>query len=46
MGMKTAISLTPDQVTALMNRVVGLIDEPRDQFVLAGARSVLERSEW
>jgi hypothetical protein len=44
--MKTAISLTPDEVTAAMNRVVDLIDEPRDPFALAAARLVLERNEW
>lgn len=36
----------PDEVTDAMNRVVALIDEPRDPFVLAAARSVLGRVEW
>lgn len=36
----------PDEVTDAMNAVVDKIDEPRDPFVLAAARSVLERAEW
>jgi metal-responsive CopG/Arc/MetJ family transcriptional regulator len=36
----------PDEVTEAMNRVVDHLDGPRDQFVLAAARSVLERVEW
>jgi metal-responsive CopG/Arc/MetJ family transcriptional regulator len=36
----------PDEVTEAMNRVVDHLKEPRDPFVLAAARSVLERVEW
>ena len=36
----------PDEVTDAMNRVVDQLDEGRDPFVLAAARSVLERVEW
>ena len=36
----------PEEVTDAMNRVVDQLDEPRDPFVLAAARSVLERVEW
>lgn len=36
----------PDEVTEAMNRVVDQLDEPRDPFVLAAARSVLDRVEW
>jgi hypothetical protein len=36
----------PDEVTEAMNRVVDQLDEPRDPFVLAAARSVLQRVEW
>ena len=36
----------PDEVTDAMNNVVDHLDEPRDPFVLAAARSVLERTEW
>ncbi len=36
----------PDEVTDAMNAVVDQLDEPRDPFVLAAARSVLERAEW
>lgn len=36
----------PDEVTEGMNRVVDLLDPAPDPFVLAAARSVLERVEW
>lgn len=36
----------PEEVTEAMNRVVDHVDESRDPFVLAAARSVLERVEW
>jgi hypothetical protein len=36
----------PEEVTEAMNRVVDQIQESRDPFVLAAARSVLERVEW
>lgn len=36
----------PDEVTEAMNRVVDYLDERPDAFVLAAARSVLERVEW
>jgi metal-responsive CopG/Arc/MetJ family transcriptional regulator len=36
----------PDEVTAAMNRVVAKLGEPRDAFVSAAARRVLEQTEW
>ena len=36
----------PEEVTDAMNRVVDQLGEPPDPFVLAAARSVLERVEW
>lgn len=36
----------PEEVTAAMNSVVDQLAEPQDPFVLAAARSVLERVEW
>ena len=36
----------PEEVTDAMNRVVDQLGELRDPFVLAAARSVLERVEW
>ena len=36
----------PDEVTAAMNRVVDHLDESPDPYVLAAARSVLQRVKW
>ena len=36
----------PEEVTDAMNRVVDQLGEAQDPFVLAAARSVLERVEW
>jgi metal-responsive CopG/Arc/MetJ family transcriptional regulator len=36
----------PDEVTDAMNRVVDQLDGTKDPFVLAAARSVLQRAEW
>lgn len=36
----------PDEVTEAMNKVVAELPEPRDPFVAAAARRILERSEW
>ena len=37
---------TPDRVTEAMNKALDDIGEAGDSFVSAGARRVLERSEW
>lgn len=37
---------TPDRVTEAMNKALQEIGEASDPFVSAGARRVLERSEW
>jgi metal-responsive CopG/Arc/MetJ family transcriptional regulator len=36
----------PEEVTDAMNQVVDQLPPTLDPFVLAAARSVLERSEW
>ena len=36
----------PDEVTEAMNQVVDQLEEPRDPFVNAAARRILERTEW
>jgi metal-responsive CopG/Arc/MetJ family transcriptional regulator len=36
----------PDEVTEAMNRVLERVKEPKDPFVSAAARRILERSEW
>jgi metal-responsive CopG/Arc/MetJ family transcriptional regulator len=35
-----------DEVTDAINRVVDEISEPKDEFVAAAARRVLEKTEW
>jgi len=37
---------TPREVTEAMNRVCAELGNPRDSFVSAAARRVLERSGW
>ena len=37
---------TPDRVTEAMNKALEEVGEASDPFVSAGARRVLERSEW
>ena len=36
----------PDEVTDAINRAVDEIGDQRDEFVVAAARRVLEKSEW
>lgn len=36
----------PEEVTEAMNRVCAAVDNPRDEFVSAAARRILERIEW
>ncbi len=36
----------PDRVTEAMDRALGEINEPADQFARAASRRVLERSAW
>lgn len=36
----------PDEVTERMNEVMDHLQEPRDPFVTAAARRILERTEW
>jgi len=36
----------PEEVTEAMNLVVDQLDEGRDPFVYAAAKSVLQRVEW
>jgi metal-responsive CopG/Arc/MetJ family transcriptional regulator len=35
-----------DEVTDTLNRAVDKIGDPRDEFVAAAARRILEKTEW
>jgi len=37
---------TPEEVTEAMNRVCDALGNPKDEFVSAAARRILERTEW
>jgi len=36
----------PDEVTEAMDRVIADVGEPKDGFVVAAGRRILEKSEW
>jgi metal-responsive CopG/Arc/MetJ family transcriptional regulator len=36
----------PDEVTEAMNRVCGQVGDPKDAFIAAAGRRVLENTEW
>ena len=36
----------PDEITEALNRACAEVDEPKDPFVSAATRRILEQSEW